>query len=61
MPDYSKNNIYKILNTIDDEIHVGSTVKTLGQRMAQHRYNIKTNRIMYYINICTNWGYLTFI
>ena len=37
MPDYSKGKIYKILNNIDDEIYVGSTIKTLSQRMASHR------------------------
>ena len=37
MPDYSKGKIYKILNSSDDEIYVGSTVETLGQRMAKHR------------------------
>ena len=37
MPDDSKGKIYKILNNIDDEIYVGSTIKTLSQRMASHR------------------------
>ena len=41
MPDYSKGKIYKILNTIDDEIYVGSTIETLGQRMAKHRHSMK--------------------
>jgi len=43
MPDYSKGKIYKILNTIDDEIYVGSTIKTLSQRMAYHRCHMKRN------------------
>ena len=42
MPDYSKGKIYKVLNTIDDEIYVGSTVETLGLRMAKHRSMMKT-------------------
>ena len=42
MPDYSKGKIYKILNNIDDEIYVGSTTETLGQRMAKHRRKMKT-------------------
>ena len=42
MPDYSKGKIYKVLNTIDDEIYVGSTIETLGQRMAKHRRKMKT-------------------
>ena len=41
MPDYSKGKIYKVLNTIDDEIYVGSTIETLGQRMAKHRSDLK--------------------
>jgi hypothetical protein len=41
MPDYSKGKIYKILNTIDDEIYVGSTIETLSVRMAKHRSTMK--------------------
>ena len=37
MPDYHKGKIYKILNTIDNEIYVGSTCELLSQRMARHR------------------------
>ena len=44
MPDYSKGKIYKILNTIDDEIYIGSTLETLGQRMTKHRYSMKTKQ-----------------
>ena len=42
MSDYSKGKIHKILNAIDDEIHVGSTIKTLSQRIAKHRSTMKT-------------------
>ena len=41
MPDYSKGKIYKILNNIDNELYIGSTVEPLGQRMAKHRFNAK--------------------
>ena len=41
MADYSKGKTYKVLNTIDDNMYVGSTVETLGQRMANHRYSMK--------------------
>ena len=41
MPDYSKGEIYKISNTIDDDIYVGSTCETLVQRMAKHRSKMK--------------------
>ena len=42
MPDYSKGKIYKILDSIDDEIYVGSTTETLGARMAKHRASRKS-------------------
>ena len=41
MPDYSKGKIYKVLNNINDEIYVGSTVETLSVRMAKHRHTMK--------------------
>ena len=41
MPDYHKGKIYKILNTIDNEIYVGSTCELLSQRMARHRSDCK--------------------
>mgnify|MGYP000193754898 CR=1 FL=1 len=49
MPDYSTGKIYKILNNIDDNVYVGSTIKALGQRMAHHRYCItkKPNYALY--------------
>ena len=53
MPDYSKGKIYKILNNIDDNVYVGSTVKTLSQRMAQHRSATKIkqhNKLYKHIN-----------
>ena len=37
MPDYTEGKIYKILNSIYGGIHVGPTIKTLSQRMTQHR------------------------
>ena len=54
MPDYSKGKIYKMLNTIDYEIYVGSTIETLGQRMAKHRSFVKKREDLKYINICMN-------
>ena len=37
MADYSKGKIYKILNTVDNEIYVGATIQTLSNRMSRHR------------------------
>ena len=35
--DYSKAKIYKILNTVDDDIYIGATCQPLSKRMAKHR------------------------
>ena len=35
--DYKNAKIYKILNTIDDDVYVGSTCQPLSKRMAEHR------------------------
>jgi len=41
MIDYKKGKIYKIVNDLNDEIYVGSTVNTLSQRMAHHKYDFE--------------------
>ena len=41
MPGYSKGNTFIIVDTIGDNIYVGSAIKTLSQRMANHRSRIK--------------------
>ena len=41
MVDYSKGKIYKIFNTVDDDIYVGSTVEPLAKRMTKHKYSAK--------------------
>ena len=58
MPDYSKGKIYKMLNTIDDEIYVGSTIETLRQRMATHRGQVLRIQtlIVDYTNIYSIWA-----
>ena len=48
MPDYQNGKIYKILNNIDGEIYVGSTIETLGQRMAKHRSEAKRTQNKFY-------------
>ena len=38
MPDYSNSKIYKIVNTVDEEVYIGSTTQFyLSQRMTTHR------------------------
>ena len=49
MPGYSKGKIYKVLHHTGDEIYVGSTIKTLSQRMAQHRNCMRINRCSHYV------------
>ena len=37
MPNYQEGKIYKIYNTVNEEIHIGSTTRKLSERMAEHR------------------------
>ena len=56
MPDYSKGKIYTIrCKTNNEYIYVGSTCKTLSQRIAGHRHHSKTfPSTMFYPKI-ENW------
>ena len=47
MPNYQEGKIYKIYNTINDDIYVGSTTLKLCERMRDHRYCIKDYRKKY--------------
>ena len=38
---YMNAKIYKILNSSNDDVYVGSTIQSLSQRMAKHRSSIK--------------------
>ena len=38
---FQKGKIYKIVNSKDSEIYVGSTTELLCQRMAKHKYTMK--------------------
>ena len=42
MSKYSNGKIYKILNSIDNEVYVGSTIEPLCKRMWKHRFSSKT-------------------
>ena len=37
MPDYTKGKNYKVLNTLGDEVCIGSTTQPLSNRMTDHR------------------------
>jgi hypothetical protein len=41
MVDYSKGKIYKITNNVNDDIYIGSTIKSLNQRFSNHKSNYK--------------------
>jgi len=43
MPNYQNGKIYKITNSNDNKVYIGSTVKNLNDRMANHRHNIKND------------------
>ena len=38
--DYSKAKVYKILNTVDDDVYIGATCQPLSKRTAKHRNNM---------------------
>ena len=45
MPDYSKGKVYKIVNSVNDTIYVGSTCQQLSARMGAHRANARNGRM----------------
>jgi hypothetical protein len=48
---YSKGKIYKVFNTINDEIYVGSTVQSLSDRLIKHKDDVRANK-EYQTTIC---------
>ena len=42
--DYQESKIYKIYNTINDDIYVGSTTQKLCERMGDHRNCINNKK-----------------
>ena len=46
MSNYSNGKIYKVLNSIDNEVYVGSTIEPICKRMWKHRYDSK-RRVQY--------------
>ena len=46
--DYQEGNIYKIYNTINDDIHIGSTTMKLCERMRNHRCSVNFGRYINY-------------
>ena len=35
--DYSNGKIYKIYNTVNDDVYVGSTTQSLSKRLSRHK------------------------
>jgi len=59
--DYKKGKIYKIINDINDEIYVGSTVLTLAQRLGHHKEaSVKCPNTKIYKFIRDNGGWSHF-
>ena len=49
MSDYSKSKIYKIYNTVNDNVYIGSTTKSITNRISYHRIRhlTKSNHPLY--------------
>ena len=47
MPNYSNSKVYKLVNSIDRKIYVGSTTQPLSQRLSEHKRDAK--RRSYYV------------
>ena len=48
---YQNGKIYKIFNTLNDEIYVGSTIQSLSHRMIKHRDDVKNDTKDYHTTI----------
>ena len=48
MHEHSKGKIHYLLNIIDDEIYVGSTVQPLRKRLCEHKCKAKGNERSHY-------------
>ena len=46
MTNYKNGRIYKILNTIDDNVYVGSTTEAFCKIMWKHKWDFKNNRFI---------------
>ena len=45
MANYNNGKIYKVVNTIDSKIYIGSTTRALSARMGQHRSAANENQL----------------
>lgn len=58
MNKYERGKIYKLVNTIDDEIYVGSTIRKLNRRFSGHKCASKKNHNYKVYQHCdqVGWG-----
>ena len=42
MPDFQNAKVYKLVNTVDDKIYVGSTCRSLAKRKQGHKKSLKS-------------------
>ena len=54
MPDYSKGKIYKIINTQNEIIYIGSTIQKLSCRFCKHTHKGGGNKIILIENFSCN-------
>ena len=57
MTNYTNGKIYKIVNDIDNEIYVGSTIISLARSKAQHKTNSKKNQNRKLCKHCNSIGW----
>ena len=54
MPNYQKGKNYKILNNVDNEVYVGSTVELLSQRMTKRRCSMQKKHFSFMSSISSS-------
>jgi len=57
MTKYTDGKIYKIVNNVDNEIYVGSTITSLSRRKGQHKINSKKNENRKLCKHCNSIGW----
>ena len=58
MPNYQNSKIYKLVNSADSKIYIGSTVSRLSKRKGQHKLKSKTHperKVYKHLNM-VGWG-----
>ncbi len=48
MPNYSTSKVYKIINSVDSKIYIGSTTQSLSTRLAEHKSKAKSRPYLVY-------------